>query len=51
MKTITYDETKYVLVPVEPTPQMIRAMIPGSTIRNGYKAMLSAAPKTNEVEK
>lgn len=61
MKTITYDETKYQLVPIEPTEEMIEGVckIMLARLRHGgernkgiehgiqenWSAMLSAAPK------
>ena len=42
MKTVTFDESVWQLVPVEPTPEMLVA-IGGAKPR--YKAMLTAAPK------
>ena len=48
MKAVTFDETKYKLVPVEPTPEMLAAW---PAHRHGagheaaiYRAMLAAAP-------
>lgn len=41
MKTVTFDETKWKLAPVEPTQEMIDAMPPVEEI--GYWAMYSAA--------
>ena len=50
MKTITFDETKWKLVPIEPTKEMDRAAMRktsqasyGDAI-DAYSAMLSAAP-------
>lgn len=51
MKTITYDETTWKLVPIEPTPAMITAALESShllTVRRVmacYDAMLAAAPE------
>lgn len=51
MKTITFDETKWKLVPIEPTKEMDRAAMRktsqasyGDAI-DAYSAMLSAAPE------
>lgn len=48
MKTITYDETKWKLVPVEPTPEMVKAMAAAYLDQHGYadafiKAMYASA--------
>lgn len=56
MKTITYDESKWQLVPKEPTREMIEAGNDGfrqpdsrrHTVSSCYKAMLAAAPKLEE---
>ncbi|GAA0809545.1 helix-turn-helix domain-containing protein [Cupriavidus gilardii] len=53
MKTITYDHTKWKLVPVEPTPEMIviadrTFATPGSSTRARYGAMLAVAPEAPE---
>ncbi|MCQ9618335.1 hypothetical protein L1889_18010 [Paenalcaligenes niemegkensis] len=49
MKTVTYNETKWKLVPVEPTPEMYSAWLAGKDNtrhfwNDVYKAMLAAAP-------
>jgi len=51
MKTITYDETKYVLVPVEPTPEMLAALwaYKSDSLQDCYRAMLSAAPQPEDM--
>lgn len=59
MKTVTYDETKWKLVPLEPDENMIKAGL--DSVMNdrplgfaqyrttlAYKAMLSAAPTPEE---
>ena len=53
MKTITYDETKHKLVPIEPTYEMIDAgmreydaVSPLKTLLDGYKAIIAASPET-----
>ena len=52
-KTITYDDTLYCLVPIEPTTQMYEAAIVafhapenrhGAILDEVYKAMLAASP-------
>ena len=48
MKTVTFDENVWQLVPVEPTIEMISAATRDSVgfgTRAEYKAMLAAAPK------
>ena len=48
MKTVTFDENVWQLVPVEPTIEMISAATRDSVgfgTRAEYKAMLVAAPK------
>lgn len=56
MKTITYDDTKYKLVPVKPTPEMVTAGTDDLRLRGYdralivaaiecYRSMLSAAPE------
>lgn len=63
MKTVTFDESKYALVPIEPTAEMIEATFAGEMelqsvqhqMRNRdrrahyYRAMLSAAPNFREI--
>ena len=52
MKTITYDESKWKLVPVEPTEEMLRAGVDAAIAQKNsrpwcppcYRAMLAAAP-------
>lgn len=45
MKTITYDETKWRLVPIEPTEEMLFAADwPENGTLDAYRAMLDAAP-------
>ena len=47
MKTVTFDESVWQLVPVEPTIEMVKAATHsavGFGTRAAYKAMLSAAP-------
>lgn len=49
MKTITYDETKFVLVPKEPTEEMLDSIgITRCTNRAIWEAMVAAAPKLEE---
>jgi len=47
MKTVTYDETKWQLVPKEPTEEMRSMILPSKwdAIYVCYKAMLEAAPE------
>lgn len=48
MKTVTFDESVWQLVPVEPTIEMISAATRDSVgfgTRAVYQAMLAAAPK------
>lgn len=47
MKTVTFDETKWKLVPIEPTDEMIRAYIhqPLMSGQELYKLMIAAAPE------
>ena len=46
MKTVTFDETKWQLVPVEPTPEMLDSCGTGAggLKRRLWAAMLAAAP-------
>lgn len=54
MKTITYDETKFKLVPIEPTEEMLLAMRTGNLAFykddecEAYQDMLNAAPAAEE---
>lgn len=59
MKTITYDDTKWKLVPIEPTRDMKESgymqlpiigaeSVGADRITDMYKAMLSAAPRPEE---
>ena len=59
MKTVTYDETKYKLVPIEPSVEMTNCGAPHLTGLTSYAypitnrifaAMLAAAPEAPEVE-
>ncbi len=48
MKTVTFDESVWQLVPVEPTIEMVQAATHKSVgfgTRAAYQAMLAAAPK------
>lgn len=62
MKTVTYDETKWVMVPKEPTPEMqtaggiavkfdTAAINKLWTANKVYEAMLSAASQLQEEQK
>lgn len=56
MKTVAFDETKWQLVPIEPTQEMtnhviderLEALVAGKehTLIDIYKAMLAAAPES-----
>lgn len=59
MKTVTYDETRFVLVPIEPTREMLDAgryallesmgsMGSRNETEDCYDAMLAAAPSEGE---
>lgn len=54
MKTVTFDPTKWQLVPVEPTQKMLNSawdnMVYRTEILASYQAMLSAAPEHPEAE-
>jgi len=54
MKTITFDETMWQLVPKEPTQKMLNSawdnMVYRTEMLASYQAMLSAAPEHPEAE-
>jgi hypothetical protein len=47
MKTVTYDETKYVLLPIILTENMVRvfAVLDHEFLQRGFDRMIFAAPK------
>lgn len=47
MKTVAFDETKWQLVPIEPTQEMRNAWTDNmhEAFKVSYRAMLAAAPK------
>lgn len=52
MKTVTYDETKWVMVPIEPTQTMCEAFNDSDngrkSLRERYISMLAAVPQQVE---
>ena len=54
MKTITFDEAKWQLVPKEPTQKMLNSawdnMVYRTEMMASYQAMLAAAPEHPEAE-
>ncbi len=45
MKTVSFDESEWQLVPVEPTPEMLDAVSWPGIANFTYSAMLEAAPQ------